>query len=70
MIEHDFKIRNRQEADLPDFLKKRQNKEETGISGQNQAFNKVIHVDLIKADPHSTTVPEQTIISITDNTRT
>ncbi len=70
MIEHDFEIRDRQQADLPDFLRKRQIKEETGSSGQNQAFNKIIHVDLIKADPHNTTVPEQAILSITDNTRT
>ncbi len=70
MIEHDFEIQDRQKADLPDFLKKRQIEEETRSSGQDQAFNKVIHVDLIKADPHNTTVPEQAILSITDDTRT
>jgi hypothetical protein len=70
MIEHDFEIRDRQKVDLPDFLKKRQIEEGREISGQDQAFNKVIHVDLIKADPHSTTVPDQAILSITDDTRT
>jgi hypothetical protein len=70
MIEHDFEIRNRQRADLPDYLKKRQIQEGGEISGQDQAFNKVIHVDLIKADPHSNTVPDQAILSITDDTRT
>jgi hypothetical protein len=70
MIEHDFEIRDRQKADLPDFLKKRQIKEGREISGQDQAFNKVIHMDLIKADPHSTMVPDQAILSITDDTRT
>jgi hypothetical protein len=69
MIEHDFEIRDRQKADLPDLLKKRQIKEGREISGQDQAFNKVIHVDLIKNDPHSTTVPNQAILSITDDTR-
>jgi hypothetical protein len=70
MIEHDFESRNRQEADLPGFLKKRQIKEGGEISGQDQAFNKVIHVDLIKADPHSNTVTNPAILSITDDTRT
>ena len=70
MIEHDFEIQDRQEADLPDFLKKRQIEEGREISGQDQAFNKVIHVDLIKTDPHSPTVPDQAILSITDDTRT
>jgi hypothetical protein len=70
MIEHDFEIQNRQKADLPDFLKKRQIEEGREISGQDQAFNKVIHVDLIKIDPHGNTFPDQTILSITDDTRT
>jgi hypothetical protein len=70
MIEHDFEIQNRQKADLPDCLKRRQIEEGRESSGQNQAFNKVIHVDLIKIDPHSTTFPDQTLLSITDDTRT
>ena len=70
MIEHDLEIQNRQKVELPDFLKKRQIEEEKGISGQDQAFNKVIHVDLIQTDPRSTTVPDQAILSITDDTHT
>jgi hypothetical protein len=69
MIEHDFEIRDRQKADLPDFLKKRQLEERRENSGQNQAFNKVIHVDLINANSHGTKASNQTIISITDDTR-
>jgi hypothetical protein len=70
MIEHDFKIQNRQKAELPDFLKKRQINEGDKISGQNQAFNKIIHVDLIKIGPHGTPFPDQSLLSITDDTRT
>ncbi len=70
MIEHDFKIQDRQKADLPDCLKKRQIEEERENSGQNQAFNKVIHVDLIDANPHGPNVSDRAILSITDNTRT
>ena len=36
----------------------------------SDTFNKVIHVDLIQTDPRSTTVPDQAILSITDDTRT
>jgi hypothetical protein len=69
MIEHKFEIKDRQRADLPDFLKKRQSEEGREISRQNQAFNKVIHVDLINANlpPEAS---DQTILSITDDTRT
>ena len=70
MIEHDFEIRDRQKADLPDVLKKRQIEEGEEISRQNQAFNKVIHVDLIKIGPPSTPFPDQSLLSITDDTRT
>jgi len=70
MIEHDFKIQDRQKADLPDCLKKRQIEEERENSGQNQAFNKVIHVDLIDANPHGPNVSDRAILSITDDTRT
>ncbi len=69
MIEHDFEIQDRQKADLPDFLKKRQIEEGRETPGQNQAFNKVIHVDLINANSPGTKVSDQTIISITDDTR-
>ncbi len=70
MIEHDFEVQDRQTADLPDFLKKRQIEEAREISGRNQAFNKVIHVDLINANPHSTKISDRAILSITDDTRT
>jgi hypothetical protein len=70
MIEHDFEIRDRQKADLPDFLKKRQFEEERENSGRNQAFNQVIHVDLINADHHSPNASTRAILSIMDNTRT
>ena len=68
MIEHDFKIQDRQKADLPGCLKKRQIEEGEEISRQNQAFNKVIHVDLIKIGPHGTPFPDQFLLSITDDT--
>ncbi len=70
MIEHDFEIQDRQKADLPDCLKKRQIEEERENSGRNQAFNKVIHVDLIDANSHGTKVSDQTILNITDDTLT
>jgi hypothetical protein len=69
MIEHDFEIQDRLKADLPDFLKKRQSKEGREISGQNQAFNKVIHVDLIDTNSPGTKISYRAILSITDDTR-
>jgi hypothetical protein len=69
MIEHDFEIQDRQKADLPDFLKERQIEEGREISGRDQAFNKVIHVDLINANLHPE-ASDLTILSITDDTRT
>ncbi len=70
MIDHDFKIQDRQKADLPDFLKKRQMCERQEDTKQNRAFNKVIHVDLINADTNSNVTSSKTILSITDDTRT
>jgi hypothetical protein len=70
MIDHDFKIQDRQKADLPDFLKKRQRCEGQEDAKQNQAFNKVIHVNLINADTNSNGTSSKTILSITDDTRT
>jgi hypothetical protein len=70
MIEHDFKTLDRQKADLPYGLKNRQIEEEPENSGQNQAFNKVIHVDLIDANHHGTNVSARAILSIKDDTRT
>jgi hypothetical protein len=65
MIEHDFKIQDRQKADLPDCLRKRQIEEDQENLGRSQAFNKVIHVDLIDAKPRGTNVSNQAILSIT-----
>ncbi len=52
MIDHDFETQDRQKADLPDFLKTRQTEEGQENPGQDRAFNKVIHVDLINANLH------------------
>ncbi len=41
-----------------------------GDTGQNQAFNKVIHVNLINADTNSNGTSGRTILSITDDTKT
>jgi hypothetical protein len=49
MIDHDFKTLDRQKADLPYSLNTRQTGNEPELSGIDQAFNKVIHVDLIDA---------------------
>ncbi len=70
MIEHDFEVQDRQKADLPDFLKKRQNEERQENPRRDQAFNKVIHVDLINANLHRPGASYQAILSITDDTRT
>jgi hypothetical protein len=70
MVEHDFEVQDRQKADLPDFLKKRQIEKGPDISGPNQVFNKVIHVDLIKASYNGSEISERAILSITDDTRT
>jgi hypothetical protein len=70
MIDHDFRIQDRQKADLPDFLKKRQRCGGQEETEPNRAFNKVIHVDLINADTDSNGTPSKTILSITDDTRT
>jgi hypothetical protein len=70
MIEHNFEIQDRQKADLPNFLKKRQIEERQGNSRRDQAFNKVIHVDLINANPHGNKYSDRAILSITDDTRT
>jgi hypothetical protein len=70
MIDHDFKIKDRQKSDLPDFLKKGQTGEEQNDPEQNRAFNKTIHVDLINADLHLNEASGRTILSITDDTRT
>jgi hypothetical protein len=68
MIDHDFKTLDRQKADLPDHLKKRQTRNEPELSGRDQTFNKVIHVDLINIENNGPDVSERAILSITDNT--
>jgi hypothetical protein len=70
MIDHDFEIQDRQESDLPDFLKKRQTLEKQRDPDQDRAFNKTIHVDLINADTNLHEASGETILSITDDTRT
>jgi hypothetical protein len=70
MIDHDFKTLDRQKADLPEHLKKRQTRNEPELSGQDQAFNKVIHVDLIDIDHSGSDSSARAILSITDDTRT
>jgi hypothetical protein len=70
MIEHDFKTMDRQKADLPDHLKKRQTRNEPELSRRDHAFNKVIHVDLIDIDHSSSNASARAILSITDDTRT
>jgi hypothetical protein len=70
MINHDFKIQDRQNSDLPDFLKRRQTWENPEDPEQSQRFNKVIHVDLISTDVHLNETSGQTILSITDDSRT
>ncbi len=70
MIDHDFKTLDRQKADLPYSLKKRQIGNKPELSGPDQAFNKVIHVDLINVDHHSPNASARAILSITDHTRT
>ncbi len=70
MIDHDFKTLDRQKADLPDSLQKSQIENEPKLSGLDQAFNKIIHVDLIDANHHGPNASARAILSITDNTRT
>jgi hypothetical protein len=70
MIDHNFKTLDRQKADLPYSLKKRQIGNEPELSGLDQAFNKVIHVDLIDVNHHGPDASARAILSITDNTRT
>jgi hypothetical protein len=62
MIDHDFQTLDRQKADLPSSLKKSQIEHRSRL---DQAFNEVIHVDLINANPDAS---DQAILSITDHT--
>jgi hypothetical protein len=67
MIDHDFRTRDRQKADLPQVLKRSQIKHG---SEPDPAFNEVIHVDLIKADSTISDASASTILSITNHTKT
>jgi hypothetical protein len=65
MIDHDFQTMNRQKADLPYILKKSQIKHKSEL---DQAFNEVIHVDLIDANYKTPDASASAILSITDHT--
>jgi hypothetical protein len=65
MIDHDFQTMDRQKADLPQVLKKSQIKHGSEL---DQAFNEVIHVDLIEANSMTPDASASTILSITDHT--
>jgi hypothetical protein len=68
MIDHDFKTLDRQKADLPAHLKKRQTGNKPELAGLDQAFNQVIHVDLIDIEHQGPDTSAQAILSITDDT--
>jgi Reverse transcriptase (RNA-dependent DNA polymerase)/RNase H-like domain found in reverse transcriptase len=70
MIDHNFEVQDRQKSDLPGFLKTRQTWRGQEDYEQDQAFNKIIHVDLINADTNSEEASGKTILSITDESRT
>ncbi len=70
MIDHDFEIQDQQKADLLKSLKKDQIEEGRESPRQDRAVNKIIHVDLINANPHRPGDSNLTILSITDDTRT
>jgi hypothetical protein len=69
MNDHDFEVKERQQLDLPDVLKKKPSLEEPRRLGQDKAFNKNIHVDLIVTQTESGQAPGKTIISITDDSK-
>ncbi len=66
MSEHEFEIRDKQKSDLPEFLKKGQNHTTQVRASQPITFNKTVHVDTICTN----TKPENTIITITDDSST
>jgi hypothetical protein len=68
MTKHDFELQDRQSSDLPDSLKKKQTPEKPRCPDQD--FNKTIHVDLIDIPTNLGKAPGETILSITDNSRT
>jgi hypothetical protein len=62
MSEHNFKIKDKQKSDLPDFLKKGQNDTLQTHIGYPVKFNKAIHIDAF----YTIKTPENVIITITD----
>jgi hypothetical protein len=66
MSEHEFEIRNKQESNLQDFLKKGQIDTKQVCASQPVAFNKTAHVDTFCTNSKM----ENAIITITDDSRT
>jgi hypothetical protein len=66
MSKHEFEIRDKQKSDLPDFMKKGQDDTTQVRVGQTVTFNKTVHVNFICTN----TKQENTIITITDDSRT
>jgi hypothetical protein len=66
MNDHEFEIKDRQQSDLPEFLKKSQNIVEPGPVSETTNFNRIVHVDTV----HTHTNSGKSIIVITDNSRT
>ncbi len=66
MNEHDFETKDRRGSDLPSFLKKGQNLETPGLTSQDKAFSRNVHVDLIDTQAYA----GESIISITNDSQT
>jgi len=65
MNDHEFEIKDRQQSDLPEFLKKHQNIMELGPVSEITNFNKIVHVNTVNTYTNS----GKSIIVITDNSR-
>ncbi len=66
MSEHEFKIRDKQESDLPDFLKRGPTNTTQVRASQPITFNKTAHVDTIRTNNKT----ENAILTIMDDSRT
>jgi hypothetical protein len=62
MSDHNFDIKNRQKADLPDFLKQKQTNIREPLIDNTLNFNKTIYVDTF----WKTEQPVEAIVTITD----
>jgi hypothetical protein len=62
MSEHNFSTRNHQDADLPQYLKQRQQNQNDKQHINNLHFNKTVHVNTFQG----VTPQDQVIITITD----